>query len=112
MVHENKISNHPLERGGLMKKMLLGAAVALILIVLLLLQVKNPNAGWGRFWMVRPLVVVPIAGAAGGFCYMLIGRQFAHWGIGRALAVIAGLIVYTVGLWMGIVLGLDGTLWD
>ncbi len=33
-------------------------------------------------------------------------------GVAKVLATIFGILVYIIGLWMGSVLGLDGTLWN
>ncbi|PEC35719.1 potassium transporter KefB, partial [Bacillus toyonensis] len=49
--------------------MLLGAGIALILILVFLLGVDNPKPEWGKLWMLKPLIVVPTAGAMGGVFY-------------------------------------------
>lgn len=62
--------------------------------------------------MIRPLLMVPFAGAMGGLCnYFIVGRHTTI-GLNKTVAVIISLLVFLAGLWMGIVLGLDGTLWD
>ena len=33
-------------------------------------------------------------------------------GLNKVLVIVLSLFVYVVGLWLGAVLGLDGTLWD
>ncbi|HLA55526.1 MAG TPA: hypothetical protein VK623_05480 [Flavobacterium sp.] len=98
---------------SLVKRMLLGAGIALILIVIFLLPVKNPNPEWGKFWMIQPLVIVPLAGAAGGAFYYFIDHYLGcQGGWRKASATILSLIVYIIGLWLGTVLGLAGTLWN
>ncbi|NID13142.1 potassium transporter KefB [Fibrivirga algicola] len=94
------------------KRMLLGAAIALVLITLFLLGVKSPKPEWGEFWMVRPLIIVPLAGAAGGFFYYFVQRQNLRSTSQRIVFTVLGLFGYIIALWMGFVLGLDGTLWD
>ena len=94
------------------KWVLAGASIALGLIVTFLSTAGDPDPAWPRYWMVRPLVIVPLAGAAGGafFGAMDVVRQKGGWY--TVLGILLGLLVYLVGLWMGIVLGLDGTFWN
>ncbi len=93
-------------------RMLAGAGIGLILISLFVFPIKDPNPAWGKFWMDRPLIVVPIAGAMGGLCnYFLIHFRY-FIGINKIVAMILSAIVFIVGLWMGVVLGLVGTLWN
>ncbi|WP_420150491.1 potassium transporter KefB [Spirosoma sp.] len=91
---------------------LVGASIAFVLISIFLLGVKNPDPNWPRFWMIRPLVIVPLAGAVGGICHYVLDylRHQKRWN--KLLITIASLIIYVIGLWIGTVLGLDGTLWD
>lgn len=104
-------TTHPACGATLIKRMLIGGAIALGIITFFLLQVREPNQEWGKLWMIRPLIIVPLAGAVGGgFYHFINSRSYKNWR--KALTVIIGLLVYIIGLWMGIVLGLDGTLWD
>ncbi|MFY7840032.1 MAG: hypothetical protein ACOVP7_07130 [Lacibacter sp.] len=91
---------------------LIGAGIALLLIVLLLSSVSNPDPAWPKYWQLRPLIVVPLAGATGGFFYYLMRPMRNKTGWQKIAAFIICLIVYVFGLWIGTVLGLDGTLWD
>jgi sterol desaturase/sphingolipid hydroxylase (fatty acid hydroxylase superfamily) len=97
---------------SLLKRVLVGGGIALALITAFILAEKNPDPSWGKFWMVRPLIITPLAGAAGGLSFYLIHRIFHQYGWNRIMAFILSIFVYLVALWMGIVLGLDGTLWD
>jgi len=102
----------PTQPVSLGKRMLIGGGIALVLIALFLIPIKHTNPEWGKFWMVRPFIIVPLAGAVGGavsYYLNIIGTQRGWY----KLAIIAfSLIVYIVGLWMGTVLGLVGTLWN
>jgi hypothetical protein len=92
--------------------MLLGATIGLMIISLFVFPFDQPDPAWGKFWMIRPLIITPLAGAMGGLCnYFIMNYRFLV-GIGKPVAVILSVIVFLVGLWMGVVLGLDGTLWD
>jgi hypothetical protein len=112
MTQTTNLTTQPINSVSLSKKMLIGAGIALILICIFLYGVKNPESEWGKFWMVRPLIIVPFAGAMGGLCYYFINYWSNPSGWKKTLAIILSLLVYVIGLWMGFVLGLDGTLWD
>ncbi len=90
----------------------LGALIGLILISLFLLSAGEPNPEWPRYWRVRPLVIVPLAGAAGGAFYAFLGGMRSLGGWGRILAYVIGLLGFLIALWLGTVLGLDGTYWN
>jgi hypothetical protein len=48
----------------------------------------------------------------GGLCNYYILSFHKLMGVNKAVAVIVSVIVFVIGLWMGVVLGLDGTMWD
>ena len=97
---------------SLVKRMLVGAGIGLLLISLFLLSAGEPNPAWGKLWMIRPLIIVPLAGAMGGLCNYFIVHFHDHAGVNKTIAMILSVIVFIIGLWLGIVLGLDGTMWD
>lgn len=103
---------YPTIKAVLVKRILLGSAIAFCLIALFLAGVNGPKPEWGKFWMVKPLVTVPIAGAMGGAWYHFIRRYFDHAGWKKMLSILIGLTGYVVLLWLGTVLGLDGTMWN
>jgi hypothetical protein len=100
---------HPASVG---KRMVQGAGIALILITLFLLPVSEPNPAWGKLWMIKPLLIVPVAGAIGGIIYYLLDHLRYQGGWKKAMAYPLSLIGYIIVVWLGTVLGLDGTLWD
>ena len=112
MTQTNNSQTQPNESASLVKPMLLGAGIALIVILVFVLPIKHARAEWGQFWMIRPLIITPLAGAVGGACYYFINRFFNRAGWPKGGAVLLSLLVYLFGLWMGIVLGLAGTLWN
>ncbi|MDX1956406.1 MAG: hypothetical protein SFU20_12825 [Chitinophagaceae bacterium] len=97
---------------SLIKRMIPGAVIGLILIGLLLFTADDADPAWGKYWMLRPLIVVPIAAAFGsGFSYFLEPiRKKGGWYM--VLAIVLSLIVFLIALWMGTVVGLDGTYWN
>ncbi|HTF05621.1 MAG TPA: potassium transporter KefB [Bacteroidia bacterium] len=97
--------------GSLGKRMLVGAGIAFVLIAIFLLGAGEPNPEWSKLWRLRPLLVVPFAGAMGGLFYHLMDHLRYHGGWRRVLGYALSTIVYVFGLWIGTVLGLAGTYW-
>lgn len=93
------------------KHILIGAGIALAVISFFVFGVDEPHPEWGAFWRVRPLIITPLAGAIGGACYSYLQYQSSQ-GLNKALAVVLGVVIYVIGVWLGVVLGLDGTMWD
>jgi hypothetical protein len=91
--------------------MLIGAGIGLLLISVFIVP-GEPDPAWGKLWMIRPLIVVPFAGAMGGLCNYLIVHFHNRIGLNKTVAIILSVLVSLFGLWVGIVLGLDGTMWD
>lgn len=108
----SKAGKHSISRVRMAKFMATGAIIAFILITIFLFQVNNPDPAWGRYWMVRPMIIVPLAGAMGGLVFYLADYVCVSKGWTKAWGYLPGLVIYIVGLWLGFVLGLDGTLWD
>lgn len=109
MTTTDNLPIHPATAG---KRMLQGAAIALVLIAVFLLSAGEPNPNWPKFWMLKPLMVVPLAGALGGLFYYNMDHLRNVGGWRKILAAILSLIVYLIVLWLGTVLGLHGTMWD
>lgn len=97
---------------ALAKRIVLGAVVGLAVILFFVLNVDQPHPGWGRFWAIRPLLVVPLAGAVAGCISYLTDGLGKHGGWKKALAIVLSVIVFVIAIWMGIVLGLAGTMWN
>lgn len=112
MTQQNNATTQPVHRASLAKRMLQGAAIGLILISLFLLSAGEPNPSWPKFWMIKPLIIVPIAGAMGGVFYYFMDHLRYQGGWKTVLAVLLSLIGYIIALWLGTVLGLNGTYWN
>lgn len=89
---------------------LLGWLVGLSVISFFVFSVKNPHASWGEWWMLKPLMLTPLV--AGSFFYVsqiVFPSKNIRQKIGLFLLriILSGAII-----WMGVVLGLDGTLWN
>jgi hypothetical protein len=101
----------PINVPSLAWKMAIGGLIGLVLIGLFLYP-SHPNPEWGRFWWIRPFIAVPVAGALGGvFNYFVSQQTFTRRWV-KIMALILSLFVFLVALWMGTVVGLDGTYWD
>ncbi|WP_239022908.1 potassium transporter KefB [Pontibacter mangrovi] len=96
---------------SVVKPILVGAGIALLAISFFVFGVDNPHPEWGKYWMIRPLIITPLAGALGGAFYAFMEYQ-ASRGFNRTIAILLSIVVYFVGLWLGTVLGLAGTMWN
>ncbi|MDQ4140811.1 MAG: potassium transporter KefB [Bacteroidota bacterium] len=111
MAQQNKSQNRSMQTASLVKPVLVGAGIALLVISFFVFGVDEPHPEWGKFWRIRPLIITPLAGAMGGAFYAFMDYQSSR-GFNRILAILLSIVVYLVGLWLGIVLGLDGTMWN
>ena len=112
MTQENRLTATPIHTASLPKRMLQGAGIALVLISIFLYGAGHPNPEWPKFWMVKPLVIVPVAGALGGVFYYFMDHLRYQGGWIKVLAILMQLFGYIIALWLGTVLGLNGTMWD
>jgi hypothetical protein len=112
MPQPNQQTTQQVHPAPLLKRMLQGAGVAFILIATFLATAGEPDPGWPRLWMIKPLIIVPLAGAIGGLFYYYIDHLGYQRGWRKTLAMLLSLAVYVFGLWLGTVLGLNGTMWD
>jgi len=103
-----RISLNEKQSAALALYMLISAGLALLLILNFLWGVK-PDPSWPSLWKVKPLLIVPLAGAmGGGWFYFMNYRMRAN----KTLAIFIGIFGYIIVLWMGTVLGLEGIMWD
>ncbi|TDO25850.1 potassium transporter KefB [Sediminibacterium goheungense] len=98
--------------GHLLHRVLLGAGLGLAVISFFLLMVKNPDPSWPKHWMIRPLVIVPLAVAGAGLCFHFLDKYRYEKGWNKILITLLGIIGHLIALWLGMVVGLDGTLWN
>ena len=109
MAQRKESPNHPVPVG---KRMLQGAVAGLVLIVFFLAGAGEPDPGWPKLWIIKPLLLVPAAGALGGVFYYNMDPLRHQGGWRTAFAYILSLLVFLLVLWLGTVLGLNGTMWD
>ncbi len=97
---------------SLTKPVLIGAGIALVLISLFLLKAGDTDPSWPKFWMIRPLIIVPLAGAVGGGLFYFMHQLSRSGYLNRTVVTLLSFFIYIVGLWLGTILGLDGTMWN
>jgi hypothetical protein len=102
----------PSQRSSALRYALIGGGIALALMIFFLTSADYVDPSWPKFWMIRPLTITPLAGAMGGLVVHFIVNKVPATGFLRLFVVIFSLIVYIIALWLGSVLGLDGTYWD
>ncbi|MBC2839818.1 potassium transporter KefB [Robiginitalea sp. SC105] len=104
--------SHILNSRTTFKRMSLGALIGLALISLLIFSVDHPDPAWGPYWRIRPLVITPLAAAFGMLSFYLRDIVRPQSDLKRGLVFLASLLGFVISLWLGTVLGLDGTLWN
>ena len=112
MTHSNNFTTPSFQTASLIKRMLIGAAIGLVLMSIFLAGADVNRPEWGKFWMVRPFLVIAVAGAGGGvfnyFMDLLLGYK---GGWKKTLTVVISVIGLIITLYLGFVLGFVGTLW-
>ena len=87
MTQSNNSTSLP-HQVSLVKRMLVGAGIGLLLISLFLFSTGEPNPEWGKLWMIRPLIIVPLAGAMGGLCNYFIVHFHSMVGVNKTIAML------------------------
>jgi len=111
MTNPQKSIEAPIKPVLLGRRMVWGAIPATLLVIAFLWGAGSGDPNWSRYWMLRPLLIIPLAGAAGGAVYAFLdGMRIAlHWN--RSIILIFSFIIYFIGLWLSFVLGFAGTYW-
>ena len=102
----------PQKRFSPLKSILIGAVIGLIIISLFVFEVDKPKEEWGKLWRVRPLIVEAVAGAMGGLFFHFMNYMGSKRAVNKTMAFVLGVVVFIMVLWLGIVFGLDGTMWN
>lgn len=111
MLSLNKI--HPqITLTSIVTKMLIGAVIGFIVISIFVFGVDNPNPAWGENWRVRPLIITPLVCALATQALFLKYLIRFETKIMNDLLYLFSFVLVFIGLWLGIILGLDGTMWN
>jgi hypothetical protein len=97
---------------SIIKRMLIGFGIGLIVISFLVFSVDTPKPEWGTWWQVRPLIITPLAAAFGILAFYLKDIVRPQGNVMNVLVFLVSVLGFIIALWLGIVLGLDGTLWN
>ncbi|MBJ6119037.1 potassium transporter KefB [Pontibacter sp. BT310] len=111
MEEKSEYQNQPVHPVSVGKLMLIGAGVGLFVILFFVLG-GEPKPNWPELWWIRPVLVVPAAGALGGLFFYNMDHLRAQGGWREVIAYLISLVVFMIVLWLGTVLGLAGTMWD
>src|SRR5688572_17541819 len=111
MTSRNNLTTESHQLISLTKPMLVGAGIALCVISFFVFGGK-PNPEWGKLWMIKPLILTPVAGALGGAFFYFMNYLSSHRALNKTVTYILSFIVFIIVLWLGIVLGLNGTMWN
>jgi len=90
---------------------LIGAGIGFGLMAFFLLTAGEPNPEWSPYWRIRPMVVETSAGAFAGFIFYALRKLRAKGRWKALLANALSLLVLLFCLWIGSVIGLNGTYW-
>ena len=113
MTHQENLTSRPINYGSLVRHMLIGGAIALAIMTVFVAGVRNPNPAWGQLWYIKPLIMCTLAGAGGGLFFFFMNFVLGYQGgWSKIIAVVIGLIGFIIAIWLGSVLGLNGTLWN
>jgi peptidoglycan/LPS O-acetylase OafA/YrhL len=112
MTSANSLTSGPIFTPALAKRMMIGAGIGLLVISFFVISAGKGNPAWSNYWRIRPLLLTPFVGAIVGLCYDVTQRLRNMDGWWGRLFIFLSLLGYCLGLFMGIVLGLDGTMWD
>ena len=112
MAQTKHLTARPLFTAAWKKRMLLGTGIGLFMISFFVISAGRGNPAWGDYWRIKPLLLTPFLGAVIGACYDVTEplRRLDGW-LGRLFLVLS-LLGYFIGLWMALVLGLAGTMWN
>ena len=110
-MEQDHFTGYPVQSGALIKNAVTGAVIALIIISAFLISAGEANPEWGAYWRLRPLLIVPFAGAMGGAFFYFSVYFFKRQGWNTAIAAIIGIVGFIIALWLGSVIGLVGTYW-
>ena len=112
MTQESSSQTKTSPQAILFKRMMVGAGIGLVIISVFLLMAPKGNPEWPDYWYIRPLITVPYAGAMAGLFYYLMDRLRKQGGWKMVVANTLSVLIFIIGLWMGTVLGLAGTMWN
>ena len=111
MIHQMQQKDASSFKRFILRGMAIGAGFALIIMTIFLVTAGPGKPEWGAYWRIRPLILTPVIASFGGAFFGYLNFRFRGGWLGLA-AVLLGIVIYVISLWLGSVLGLVGTHWD
>lgn len=96
----------------LFKRMLLIGSIGLAIVSVFVIGAGKGDQAWGSNWQIKPLLLTPILGAIIGLLYDITEPLRKLKGIIGITFTILSVIAVLIGLFISLVLGLNGTMWD
>jgi hypothetical protein len=112
MTHAEPLTRKTFFTPAWRKHLLIGAGTALLIVGFFVIAAGRGNPAWGDYWRIKPLLLSPFLGAITGVCYDVTAplRRLDGW-LGKLFLVLS-LLGFFIGQWLGLVLGLAGTMWN
>jgi hypothetical protein len=82
-----------------------GAVIALTIIIIILL-VMGISSRASKTWMILPLILVPAAGAVGGYVFHMFDEMQQRQRISERLALILAVMIYSILIMCAFVLSI------
>lgn len=92
------------------KRIFLGAMAGWVLISFFLISAEHTDPAWDELWWLRPLVVMPAAGALAAIFNFYIGLLNTGGWKRIAIKMVGGL-AYLVAAWLGLIIAVAGYYW-
>ena len=110
MTHTEQLTTKTFFTPAWRKHLLIGSCIALLIVVFFVIAAGKGNPAWGDYWVIKPLLLSPLLGAVTGLCYDVTAplRRLDGW-LGKLFLVLS-ILGFFIGQWLGLVLGLAGTM--
>jgi hypothetical protein len=69
MIQIENLTKKPLFTDRLAKRMMIGAAIGLVMVSFFVIVAGKGRPEWGDYWRIKPLLLTPLLGAIVGLCY-------------------------------------------
>ena len=96
----------------LSSRMLLTGGIGLVVVSVFVIGAGKGEQAWGHYWQIKPLLLTPLLSAIIGLLYDLTEPLRKLKGIIGIVFSILSVLAVLVGIFISLVLGLNGTMWD
>jgi len=112
MTGPENLTKKPLFTPLLGRRVLIGAIVALAMVGVFVIGAGSGKPEWGAYWRLKPLLLTPCLGAIVGLSYDITQPLRNINGLPGRVFFVLSIVGGLIGLWMSMILGLAGTMWD